>query len=178
MLPADSSEQLCDDWQNNIAIIYGQNEWHQYLDREIVAYRNNPPATERFASTIARVTPITTHLVDTLLIPDVLFASGSNKLIGRRHPLLDSFCTALVKTSFDSVKIEGHTDSVGSLEYNKKLSAGRASTVAEYINDRLTITEDQLLVYYYAFTRPVASNATPEGRKKNRRVVIFVYHHD
>jgi OOP family OmpA-OmpF porin len=112
------------------------------------------------------------------LIPDILFASGKADLTSNSHPLLDSFCTALAKRNFDSLKIEGHTDSIGTLEYNKKLSAGRARAVAEYIYDRVTMTEEQLLVYYYAYTRPLASNATAVGRQKNRRVVILVYHHN
>ena len=178
MLPADPAEQLCPDWQTNIDTIYAQNERHEYLDREIRLYRNNPPALARFAATSMPVIKIASPRIDTLLIPDILFASGKADLNSNSHPLLDSFCAALAKRNFDSLKIEGHTDSIGTLDYNKKLSAGRARAVAEYINDRVSMTEDQLLVYYYAYTRPVASNATPAGRRKNRRVVILVYSHN
>jgi outer membrane protein OmpA-like peptidoglycan-associated protein len=178
MLPADSAEQICPSWQANIDTIYAQNERHEYLDREIRLYRNNPPPLQRFDSTGIPVAHIAAPRIDTLLIPDILFASGKTDLTSNSHPLLDSFCTALAKRNFDSLKIEGHTDSIGTLEYNKKLSAGRARAVAEYIYDRVTMTEEQLLVYYYAYTRPLASNATAVGRQKNRRVVILVYHHN
>jgi len=177
MRPANPTEKLCFNWKDNIDSIYAQNERHEYLDREIRLYRENPPVPARFASTSMPAVVVPPH-VDTLLIPDVLFASGKATLNSNSHPLLDSLCAALLKKGFDSLRIEGHTDSIGTLDYNKKLSADRARAVAEYIDNRVTITEDQLLVYYYAYTRPVASNATAAGRRKNRRVMIFVFHHN
>jgi OOP family OmpA-OmpF porin len=72
------------------------------------------------------------------------------------------------------VVIEGHTDSQGSLEYNQKLSLRRAQAVSDYLV-RLGIDRRRMVVIGKGSAEPIATNATPEGRMKNRRVVIVVY---
>lgn len=171
MQPVDPAEQLCPDWRLNTDTIYAQNERHEWLDREIKYYRNNLPWITPFATTIVP------H-IDTLLIPDILFASGSAVLNKGSHPLLDSFCAAINKKNLDSICVEGHTDSVGTLEHNMQLSMGRARAVVTYIQQQLAIREEQFRVRWFAYNRPVASNKTAEGRQKNRRVEILLYRHN
>ena len=65
--------------------------------------------------------------------------------------------------------IEGHTDSVGSVAYNQKLSERRAASVVKALNG-LGVEKDRLKAVGYGKTKPVASNATAEGRAENRRV--------
>jgi OmpA-OmpF porin, OOP family len=81
--------------------------------------------------------------------------------------------------SFDTatVLIEGHTDSKGNDNYNMKLSQRRADAVRKFIVDRHGIAADRLATKGFGETKPVASNATEEGRAKNRRVdAIFTCH--
>lgn len=66
--------------------------------------------------------------------------------------------------------IEGHTDNQGGAEYNLKLSQKRADAVRAYIIDKFGIAGDRLTAKGYGLTKPVADNATAEGRAKNRRI--------
>jgi len=69
-----------------------------------------------------------------------------------------------------NVVIEGHTDNIGTAEYNKKLSQKRADAVKQYLVEKAGIDAKRLTAVGYGLTKPVASNATREGRQKNRRV--------
>jgi outer membrane protein OmpA-like peptidoglycan-associated protein len=72
------------------------------------------------------------------------------------------------------MEIEGHTDGVGSQDYNQKLSEDRAETVHSYLVSA-GITPDRVVaVRGFGKIRPVASNDTPEGRQQNRRVEIVI----
>ena len=69
------------------------------------------------------------------------------------------------------VTIEGHTDSVGSEEYNQQLSERRARAVADMLVNSHGIAASRLNAVGYGESRPVASNDTAEGRAQNRRVM-------
>ena len=66
--------------------------------------------------------------------------------------------------------IEGHTDNKGSKELNDKLSQKRAESVRQYLIDKFGIEASRLSAKGYGFSKPVADNATAEGRAKNRRI--------
>ncbi len=68
------------------------------------------------------------------------------------------------------IVIEGHTDNVGTAKYNQKLSERRAEAVKKYLVEKFGIEPSRLSAKGYGLTKPVASNATKEGRQKNRRV--------
>jgi OOP family OmpA-OmpF porin len=69
-----------------------------------------------------------------------------------------------------NVTIEGHTDSKGSAAYNKKLSQRRADAIKKYMVEKGGIDAKRLNAKGFGLEKPVASNATKEGRAKNRRV--------
>ena len=69
--------------------------------------------------------------------------------------------------------VEGHTDNVGTREYNQQRSEARAKSVADEL-ERRGITAPRITLKGYAFDRPVADNDTPEGRARNRRTEIVV----
>jgi OOP family OmpA-OmpF porin len=71
------------------------------------------------------------------------------------------------------VEVAGHTDSVGSEEYNQGLSERRANTVRDYLASK-GINASRLTARGYGEGRPVASNDTSEGRQENRRVELVV----
>jgi OOP family OmpA-OmpF porin len=66
--------------------------------------------------------------------------------------------------------IGGHTDSVGTETYNQGLSERRAVAVRQVLIDRFNISSARLTATGYGEMQPVASNATPQGRERNRRV--------
>lgn len=70
-------------------------------------------------------------------------------------------------------EIEGHTDNIGSEEYNLQLGEKRAMAVRNYLNTK-GIPLHAVNVISFGESRPVSDNTTPEGRARNRRVVIRV----
>lgn len=72
------------------------------------------------------------------------------------------------------VLIEGHTDSTGTEKLNQILSEKRAESTKRYLIDKFQISAERMKIKGYGSKRPVADNATPEGRAKNRRVEFRV----
>jgi outer membrane protein OmpA-like peptidoglycan-associated protein len=71
--------------------------------------------------------------------------------------------------------VAGHTDSVGSEDYNYQLGQQRADRVAGYLVSKEGVDPTQIRVISYGASKPVADNATSLGRRTNRRVEILVY---
>lgn len=71
--------------------------------------------------------------------------------------------------------VEGHTDDVGSSSSNQALSFRRARSVTELLQQELSLAPGVISPVGYGEDRPVSSNSTKEGRKKNRRVEIRIY---
>jgi outer membrane protein OmpA-like peptidoglycan-associated protein len=72
------------------------------------------------------------------------------------------------------IEIEGHTDNVGSAEYNEKLGLERAQAVEFYLYEKHQVPLHKINVISYGMAKPAADNRTKEGRAQNRRVVIRV----
>lgn len=72
------------------------------------------------------------------------------------------------------VKLEGHTDSIGTEEYNQRLSERRAEAVRDYLVKEGACEAANITSIGYGETKPVAPNNTKEGRAKNRRVEILI----
>jgi outer membrane protein OmpA-like peptidoglycan-associated protein len=104
-------------------------------------------------------------------LSDVLFDTGQATLKAGAELAMNRLATFLSANRETRILIEGHTDSVGSEEYNEVLSERRARAVATGLMSR-GIPADQLQTIGRGKGYPVASNATPEGRQQNRRVEI------
>ncbi|HTY93744.1 MAG TPA: OmpA family protein [Steroidobacteraceae bacterium] len=108
-----------------------------------------------------------------LTLEGVNFATDKADLTDASRPILDGVAAGLKKHPRVKVEIQGHTDSQGKPAYNIRLSQRRAEAVLNYlVMDG--VAADQVVAKGYGQTQPVASNATAEGRAKNRRVVMFV----
>jgi outer membrane protein OmpA-like peptidoglycan-associated protein len=104
----------------------------------------------------------------------VLFASNKADLLPSAQVKLNEVADALTKNDSDSkIVVEGHTDSQGGAPYNQDLSQRRAQTVRDYLVSR-HIAADRVTAAGFGLTRPIADNASPEGRANNRRVEIVV----
>lgn len=86
---------------------------------------------------------------------------------------LDALVADLSKMDVETVIAVGHTDAIGSNEYNQALSIRRVEAVKAYLVSK-GIPADQIKTEGRGETQPVASNQTREGRAKNRRVEIEV----
>jgi outer membrane protein OmpA-like peptidoglycan-associated protein len=102
---------------------------------------------------------------------NVLFATNSAELTNDSLPELDRIVEALNSTPHLSAIVEGHTDSTGAAEHNQRLSERRAGAVVDYLASH-GINRNRLQPQGFGASRPVASNATAEGRAQNRRVVL------
>ncbi|HEX8461380.1 MAG TPA: OmpA family protein [Segetibacter sp.] len=71
-----------------------------------------------------------------------------------------------------NVRVYGYTDAVGSAGYNKELAEQRAKAVSDWLTANGNVPADKLSLQPVGEARPVASNATSEGREQNRRVEI------
>ena len=97
----------------------------------------------------ARIRPISFHILDAVV--DVL----------KRHP------------EIQKVQVEGHTDAVGSDEYNMRLSQRRAESVVAYLVAH-GISKDRLVAKGMGETKPIDTNDTPLGRARNRRTEFMI----
>ncbi len=105
--------------------------------------------------------------------PDFYFESSSEHLTSDAKGVLDDISSVLSRYPYTEIFIEGHADSSGNQWNNKKLSEMRAKTVALYFKAH-DVTADRLAIAGYGATRPIESNSTPEGRRKNRRVLVKI----
>lgn len=101
------------------------------------------------------------------------FASGKAVILATSFKSLDDLAALLIKKPDWKLQIAGHTDSKGDPKKNMKLSKDRAEAVQKYLAAKgVDIT--RLKAEWYGQTKPIATNATPEGRQKNRRVEMNV----
>jgi OOP family OmpA-OmpF porin len=80
----------------------------------------------------------------------------------------------MIKYPDTSAVIEGHTDDVGTSDYNQQLSQRRAESVVSYLVDTFHITPSRLTAVGYGESRPIADNSTNEGKQANRRINAVV----
>jgi outer membrane protein OmpA-like peptidoglycan-associated protein len=105
---------------------------------------------------------------------NVFFEFNSDKILQGYYGDLDKLGKVLTAPQYSvyRVQVEGHTDSVGSDSYNQRLSQRRAESVKRYLVQHFPIPTDRLVVKGFGKSNPIASNDTPEGRDKNRRVEV------
>jgi len=105
-----------------------------------------------------------------LLLQGVKFATNSADLLPESIPVLDGAVATLKRYPEVNIEVAGHTDDRGADAHNMQLSERRAESVLKYLKDN-GVT-NLLTSRGYGETEPIASNATDEGRRQNRRVVL------
>jgi outer membrane protein OmpA-like peptidoglycan-associated protein len=108
-----------------------------------------------------------------LVLEGVTFAFNSAELTQEAERRLESAYATLVANSDVDVEIVGHTDNIGTKEYNDYLSLRRAEAVRTWLVNRGT-QPSRLSMSGRGFAEPIAPNTTPEGRAKNRRIEFRV----
>jgi OOP family OmpA-OmpF porin len=112
-------------------------------------------------------------LKSSIVLEGVTFETNSAILTADSRAPLNEVADGMVKHPRLKVELQGYTDSTGSDKYNLNLSDRRANAVREYLISQHVVPE-QLTAKGFGKADPVASNATPEGRSRNRRVVMKV----
>lgn len=108
---------------------------------------------------------------DAMILRGVNFHTDSDKLTDNSIAILDRVVNTLKAHPEVKLEVSGHTDSRGDDAYNKKLSERRAIAVMKYLVDH-GVKADNLIARGYGEERPIASNDTPEGMARNRRVEL------
>ena len=101
------------------------------------------------------------------------FETGSDVIAASSYESLDELAELLKKKPEYQLKIEGHTDNVGSESNNLRLSEKRAKSVSKYLSNK-GVDTSKFIVEWYGETKPIYPNDTKEGRQKNRRVEMDV----
>jgi len=102
-------------------------------------------------------------------IKQVNFEFGKSTLTKDDKLYLDEIVDLMKQNKQIHVKVNGHTDNIGTEEFNKNLSRDRAKSVYEYLKSK-GIAASRLSYDYFGATQPIADNSTDEGRAINRRV--------
>lgn len=108
------------------------------------------------------------------VLDDLLFRTGSADLETAEFQSLRALADYLSREPERNVALVGHTDATGALEGNIALSRRRAQAVADVLVSRFGIDRGRLRAEGVGFLAPLASNATEEGRRANRRVEIVL----
>lgn len=104
----------------------------------------------------------------TIVLRNIFFDTGSANLRPESYAELGVLYKLLIENPRLKIEISGHTDNVGSAALNQRLSHDRARAVVTFLAGR-GISADRLSYKGYGFSKPVATNNTPEGRQLNRR---------
>jgi len=107
------------------------------------------------------------------VLKNIFFETDAFQLKNSSNVELNKLLNFLKYNSKLTVEIGGHTDNVGSAEYNKKLSENRAKSVYEYLLKR-GIAASRMSYKGYGAEKPIADNSTEAGRAKNRRTEFII----
>jgi len=102
------------------------------------------------------------------------FQPGKSVILPEYFSLLKKVQESIAEFPDSHVLLEGHTDSMGNPNINKRLSEERAQAVREYVLANMELSREQITAIGYGDTKPVGSNKTAAGREQNRRIDIII----
>ncbi len=121
----------------------------------------------------ARVQKLSDQVVLITMTNQTAFDTDSSSIKPGFHSTMDKLADVVVRYGKTTLTIVGHTDNVGTNDYNQRLSERRALSVAQYLESR-RVNGMRLATAGKGEAQPVASNASEAGRQANRRVEIYV----
>ncbi|CRL48491.1 MULTISPECIES: OmpA family protein [Pseudomonas] len=127
----------------------------------------------QYPASVKPVEPVPEEVITLSDAGDVLFAFNQSDLTPSAQNQLTALMPKLQSADVVSIKVVGHTDSVGSDAYNQMLSERRATSVAAYLMNQ-GLDPNKLTSEGKGESEPIADNATDEGRAKNRRVELHI----
>jgi outer membrane protein OmpA-like peptidoglycan-associated protein len=139
----------------------------QYMDKQEQALRQAVAESE--AASVQRQGDI----LSVTLKGDFLFDVDSSALQPGAYSEIDRIARVFTQYPDTRIRIEGHTDSTGSEEYNLHLSQRRAEAVKQLLASK-AVYPDRMTAIGYGESRPKAGNDSPSGRQLNRRVEVYI----
>jgi outer membrane protein OmpA-like peptidoglycan-associated protein len=121
----------------------------------------------------ARVDKLPNNMVRVTMTAQTGFDTNSTSIKPGFHSTLDKIADVVVRYGKTTLTVAGHTDDVGSAQYNQGLSERRARAIAQYLESK-KVNPVRLALVGKGESMPIASNATDGGRAENRRVEIYV----
>lgn len=106
-------------------------------------------------------------------LPDVLFEFGRSALTAEARSTAREIADVIRSSPGRHISVEGHTDSIGTIEYNQRLSEDRARSVAAQLVSE-GVPRGRVSTHGFGETRPIASNKSDAGRQRNRRVEVII----
>jgi OOP family OmpA-OmpF porin len=103
----------------------------------------------------------------------IQFETGKTTLRPSSYPALDRLAAAAKKCAVTDIEVGGHTDSRGARSMNLMLSKKRAQAVVAYLTKK-GVPAQHLTAIAHGSTKPLVSNATPAGMRRNRRVDLTI----
>lgn len=112
------------------------------------------------------------------LSDSLTFESGSSEILPKAKEVLEKIAE-MIESNLEEIEVQGHTDDIpiarnSFYHTNWHLGAGRAVSVVQYLQKSSEIDPKRFKATSFGEYRPVAENDTPEGRRKNRRVEIYI----
>lgn len=143
-----------------------------YLTKVYSEYKNNAQVAGAASVPTFKENTTISSLVSSKAV-SIEFETGSAKISPKSAKTLEELANSFTIAEGLLIEIDGHTDNVGNSELNLNLSQARANAVKEWFMTRdYKLFQNRITTNGYGDTEPVASNATPAGRQKNRRVEI------
>lgn len=154
----DNTEDMLNERDSQLSLQEREIEENRRLIEELKARGTDVRSTERGV---------------VVNLPDVLFEFDSARLTGAAQNTVGEIADVLESAPDRKISVEGHTDAVGTVEYNQRLSEDRARTVA---NGLITsgLPRRRVTTRGYGESQPIASNRTDSGRARNRRVEVII----
>ena len=121
----------------------------------------------------ARIEKLPNDVVRITMTNQTAFDTDSTNIKAGFHTTMDKLADVVVRYGKTTLTVVGHTDNVGSNDYNQKLSERRAHSVAQYLESK-RVNSMRLALAGKGETQPVAPNSSEGGRQANRRVEIYV----
>jgi len=155
----DRLEKISDYWEiGDIEVVFGDSS-----------------ELEHFAHDLPKLTPMQCEerMSDRMATQQISFEPGESTIEPASSDVIDAVGNLLVRCPEAHFEVQGHTDSIGDAEMNRRLSLERAESVVTALVEH-EVAESRLSARGYGEDQPVADNSTELGRKKNRRITFLL----
>ncbi|MEO5356636.1 MAG: OmpA family protein [Nitrospirae bacterium YQR-1] len=140
------------------------------LAKKVPQMANNLCRGGRYSSN-----PVHVSRKEAAVVTVVNFDVNTSKIRKDNEKQLNTAVETIKQYQQPSVRVEGHTDTVGGYDYNMRLSKRRAEVAKDYIVRHGAISADKVETVGYGYTQPVDTNETAAGRARNRRADIRIF---
>lgn len=146
---------------------------HYYIDDVTISPVLEEKTLHKKLPTKDSIMPFAPKPGETITLKNIFFETNKSDLLTTSYEELNKLVEYLLKNTYTSIEIRGHTDNTGKEDDNNKLSEARAKAVADYLISK-AIAKERITYKGFGSTKPIATNNTDEGKKQNRRVEFII----